>query len=114
MGALVLRQPLGLTGCPGDVGARSWRGLRGIRHVESRGIFTCGSIWGARRRGGRETRCLRERWRPGQDWALAQLHLDRLPQILEVMPAVGDLDGIGGTLCHPRSVRIGAAPATTV
>ena len=74
------------------------------------GILTCGSIWGARRRGGRETRRLRERWRPGQDWALAQLHLDRLPQILEEMPAVCYLDGIWGTLCHPKSVRIGAVP----
>jgi len=44
MGALVLRQPLGLTGRPGDVGARYWKALRGIRRVESRGILACGSI----------------------------------------------------------------------
>src|SRR5215831_979810 len=35
-GALVLRQPLGPPGRTSHVGARPWRGLRGIRRGESR------------------------------------------------------------------------------
>lgn len=43
-------------------------------------------------------------------WGAGTIYLDRPPQILEEMPAVCYLDGIWGTPCHPRSIRIGAVP----